>query len=316
MHVIVVTDGYTLNPGDLTWQKFDSLGKVIVYDRTPASLLHERCRHATVIVTNKTPVDSHLIQVAKDLKLIAVTATGFNVIDTGAARKANIPVCNVPGYGTDSVAQHTFALILELTNHVGENAVSVNKGEWSSSIDWCYAKKPIVELRGKTLGIVGFGKIGQQTARIAQAFGMNVIYHSNTPRPGFATNVPLDEVFSKSDVVSLHVPLKSENIRFVNHRLLSLMKSSAYLINTSRGQLINEQDLADALRERKIAGAALDVLSEEPPVAGNPLINLPNCIITPHNAWLSVEARNRILDTTYENIKAALNGNPQNVVNL
>lgn len=315
MHVIVVTDGYTLNPGDLSWQKFDSLGEVIVYDRTPASLIHERCSHATIIVTNKTAIDSSIIQAAKDLKVIAVTATGFNVIDTEAAAKAKIPVCNVPGYGTDSVAQHAFALLLELTNHVGENAKSVKNGEWTSASDWCYSKKPIVELRGKTIGIVGFGKIGRQTAEIAHAFGMKVIYHSNAAIPGFATKVSLEEVFSKSDVVSLHVPLKNENMGFVNHRLLSLMKPTAYLVNTSRGQLINEEDLAAVLRGQKIAGAALDVLSKEPPPADNPLLNLPNCIITPHNAWLSAEARKRILDTTYDNIRAALNGNPQNVVN-
>jgi glycerate dehydrogenase len=315
MNLIVVTDGHTLNPGDLSWKQFEAMGKIVVYDRTSGADALNRCKDATVIITNKTLIPSTVIHFAENLKLIAVTATGFNNVDIEAARQKQIPVCNVPGYGTDSVAQHTFALILELTNYVGKNSSSVTNGEWFRSEDWCYTKTPITELSGKTIGIIGFGKIGQKVAAIASAFGMTVIYHSNHEKSGIGDKATLDEVFAQSDIVSLHLPLKTDNHAFVNLRLISLMKPSAFLINTARGQLIHERDLADALKAGKIAGAALDVLSQEPPSIENPLIGLSNCIITPHNAWLSIEARKRIMNITCENVRTALSGNPQNIVN-
>lgn len=312
---IVITDGYTLNPGDLSWEPFDALGEVIYYDRTRPEEIMARCREAHVIVTNKTPVSAEVIASAKDLKLIAVTATGYNVVDIAAAKRKGIPVCNVPEYGTHSVAQHALALLLELTNHVGRHAQSVREGEWVRAIDWSYARAPLIELKDKTLGIVGLGRIGNQAANIAHALGMNVIYHGGRAEKIPATPVSLEELFSKSDFISLHCPLKADNQEFVNTALLSRMKPTAYLINTSRGQLIREPDLADALKKGVLAGAALDVLSKEPPPADHPLLGLPNCLITPHNAWLSYEARQRILDTTIQNVKMGIEGRPQHVVN-
>ena len=313
---IVITDGYTLNPGDLSWKPFEALGELVLYDRTPEHLVGERCRNAAVIITNKTPISSSVIEAATSLKMIAVSATGYNIVDVNTAGKKGIPVCNVPGYGTDSVAQHTFALILELTNHVGKNASSVHQGEWSRSVDWCYSKAPLTELSGKTLGIVGFGRIGQKVGAIARAFGMNVVYSDRSDKFAEASRISLEEVFSQSDVVSLHCSLKDDNHSFVNERLLSRMKPTAFLINTARGQLINEQDLAAALKNKTLAGAALDVLSKEPPPPDHPLTGLSSCLITPHTAWLSFEARKRIMDATYENVAQALAGKPQNSVNF
>ena len=312
---IVITDGYTLNPGDLNWDDFKNIANVKYYDRTAANDVAERCHEATVIITNKTPVTAETIQRATKLKLIAVTATGYNIVDIAAAKQKKIIVCNVPEYGTDSVAQHTISLLLELTNHAGIHAQSVQQGEWEKSIDWCYTKAPLMELSGKTMGIVGFGRIGQKVAVIAKALGMKIIFYNPNKQSGMRTSVSLQELFAQSDVISLHCPLKSNNKEFVNKDLLSLVKRTAFLLNTSRGQLINEQDLADALQQKKLAGAALDVLSTEPPVNENPLIGLSNCIITPHIAWISFEARRRLLQTTLDNVKAALAGRPQNVVN-
>jgi glycerate dehydrogenase len=311
-NTIVVTDGYTLNPGDLTWEKFQTLGTFRYFDRTSTLEVYERCLKANVIVTNKTPLTQDLLTALPGLKVIAVSATGFNVVDIAAAKKRGILVCNVPGYGTDSVAQHTFSLILELVNHVGLNHRSVVEGEWQRCPDFCYTKAPMTELSGKTIGIVGYGAIGRKVAAIAQAFGMNVLYTRHHRDDASAT---IEEVFSLSDVVSLHCPLTKDNSGFVNEKLLSRMKPGALLINTSRGQLINETDLYRVLKEGSIGGAGLDVLSVEPPSKGNLLIGLPNCIVTPHNAWYSREARQRIMDVTYNNIVQALNGTPVNVVN-
>jgi glycerate dehydrogenase len=312
---IVITDGYTLNPGDLSWQAFENLGDLKYYDRTLPAEVADRCREATVIITNKTPITSNTINAAPQLKLIAVTATGYNIVDINAARDHGVLVCNVPEYGTNSVAQHTFALLLELTNHTGKHAASVAQGDWAHSADWSYVKAPVAELNGKTMGIVGFGRIGQKVAEIAKAFGMNVITYNKGKQTGLAVHVSLQDLFTQSDVVSLHCPLKEDNYGFVNRKLLSLMKPTAFLINTSRGQLVNEDDLAGALRQHVLAAAALDVLSTEPPAITNPLIGLPNCIITPHNAWVSVEARRRLMQATLDNIQAALNGKPVNIVN-
>lgn len=311
---LVITDGYTLNPGDLDWSPFQQFGELVYYDRTDTSEVVARCKNADIIVTNKTPIDETVIRSAKNLKVIAVTATGYNIVDIVTAKKHEVVVCNVPEYGTHSVAQHTFALLLELTNHAGKNAQSVREGEWVKSVDFSYSKAPIIELKDKVLGIVGLGKIGNQTAVIAQAFGMDIIHYRGRPSGVSSREVNLDELFSTSDFISLHCPLRPDNNAFVNRNLLRLMKPTAFLINTSRGQLIQESDLAEALNNRVLAGAALDVLSKEPPPADHPLLNARNCLITPHNAWLSFEARERIMNTTFGNIKAALLGQPTNVV--
>lgn len=312
---IVITDGYTLNPGDLDWKEIAAFGEIKYYDTSAKDTVTERCRDAEVIITNKTPVNGETIQSAKNLKLIAVTATGYNNVDTQAAKEAGVVVCNVPEYGTFSVAQHTFALILELVNHVGLHAQSVKDGEWTGAGKWCYAKKPITELKDKTLGIIGFGKIGEQVGVLGKAFGMNVIFHNRSQKTSaIARQVTMEELFRESDIVSLHCPLTKENEGFVNSKFLSVMKSSALLINASRGQLINENDLATALKNKVPAAAGLDVLSAEPPPAGHPLIHLDNCLITPHNAWISFEARSRIMKMTAENIRAFQKGQPQNVV--
>jgi glycerate dehydrogenase len=261
-------------------------------------------------------VNKDAIENCTKLKLISVLATGYNVVDTKAATEKGITVCNVPAYGTASVAQHSFALLLELTNRVGQHALSVAGGDWQKSPDWCYSLTPITELAGKTLGIIGFGHIGQQVAHIATALGMQVIYHSlHNKTTTLGKYVDMQTLFANSDAVTLHCPLTASNHEFVNKNLLRLMKTSAFLINTARGQLIQEQDLADALNNGQIAGAALDVLSAEPPQEANPLLFARNCIITPHIAWMSREARMRIMNVTRDNITAFLQGNPINQVN-
>ena len=312
---IVITDGFTLNPGDLSWQGIEALGSMQYYDRTNQVEVIDRCFNAAVIVTNKTIINAAVINTATQLKMIAVTATGYNNVDITAAKKKGVLVCNVPGYGTSSVAQHAFSLILQLTNHVGINAASVANGEWAAAEDWCYSRKPIIELKDKILGIIGMGKIGGQVAAIAKAFGMQVIYFGGKEKVAAAKPVNLYELFMQSDVVSLHCPQTSDNHAFVNKEILELMKPSSFLINTARGTLINEKDLAQALQQHRIAGAALDVLSTEPPAKSNPLVGLPNCIITPHNAWMSFEARRRMLEITVANIQGFIKAKRQNVVN-
>jgi glycerate dehydrogenase len=312
---IVITDGYTLNPGDLSWDQLAQYGRLQVYDRTSPEEFNERCRHADILVTNKTAVSAAQMDLCGQLKCICVTATGYNIVDITAASERGIPVCNVPAYGTDSVAQHTFALLLELTNRVGEHARSVAEGGWIQSIDWSYSLFPMQELSGKTFGIVGFGNIGRQVAAIAGAFRMQVKYYSRTPKEHpFAVYRSLDDLFNESDILSLHCPLTRDNKGFVNNDLLQKMRPASLLINTARGPLINEQDLADALNSNRIAGAALDVLSSEPPNPDNPLLKASNCIITPHNAWMSREARQRIMNVTEENLAAFLAGKPVNQV--
>jgi glycerate dehydrogenase len=313
---IVIIDSYTLNPGDLSWQVVESFGEIAVFERSTPEQIAERCREAEIVITNKVTFDRNLLSQLPFLKMIIVSATGYNIIDTHAAKQHNIIVCNVPAYGTASVAQHTFALLLELTNRVGLHADSVKNGDWQRCPDFSYTKTPIIELSGKTMGIVGFGHIGQETARIAQAFGMKVLYNSTRRSENREeTYVSLEELFAESDVVSLHCPLKPDNHQFVNKNLLKLMKKTAFLINTARGLLIHEQDLADALNAGQLAGAGLDVLSTEPPKEGTPLLTAKNCIITPHNAWVSREARQRIIDTVAAIIKSYQAGNVINVVN-
>lgn len=314
---IVITDGYALNPGDLDWSRIEAFGDVTVYDRTPANLVAERCQGADVVLTNKTPITKETINALTGTKLISVLATGYNIVDTAAARLQNLVVCNVPGYSTPGVAQHTIALLLELTNHTGLHATSVAQGEWVTSKDWSYSKAPVLELAGKTFGLVGFGNIGRQTALIAAALGMKIIYHTPTRKQGidFAEYVTLPQLFESSDVVSLHCPYNAATDKLVNESLLALMKPTAYLLNTARGQLVDEAALAAALNNGVIAGAGLDVLSAEPPPASNPLLDAKNCIITPHIAWGTKEARLRVLDITAKNIQAFLEGKPVNVVN-
>jgi len=313
---MVVTDGYTMNPGDLSWEALAALGELQVYDRTKPDQIIDRCRNAAIVLTNKVPFSAVTLEQLPGLKMIAVTATGYNIVDVGAASARGIVVSNVPGYGTASVAQHVFALLLELTNHVGKNAASVAAGRWQAASDWCYTESPVTELAGKTFGIVGFGNIGQQVAIIAKAFGMNVLYY--TPRnkaPAYGQSVDVNTLFSSSDIVSLHCPLTSENNAFVNAALLKTMKPSSILINTARGPLINEADLADALNNGVIKAAALDVISKEPPVDDNPLLHAKHCLVTPHNAWISREARERIMQVTTTNIAGFLANKPVNIVN-
>ena len=312
---IVVTDGATLNPGDLSWEALGEFGEYEIYPVSTPDETIERCRNADVAITNKVVFDRATIAALPKLTYIGVTATGYNIIDVAAAVERGITVTNVPTYGTASVAQMVFALLLELTQHVGHHAATVRQGRWATCDNFCYWDYPLVELAGLTLGIVGCGRIGQVTARLADAFGMTVIGYDAFPFTNDRiTPVTLDELLARTDVVSLHCPLTSETQGLINAERLTLMKKSAFLINTSRGPLICEQDLADALNAERIAGAGLDVLSTEPPKPDNPLLTAKNCIITPHIAWATRSARQRLLDMTVENLAAYLAGKPQNVV--
>jgi glycerate dehydrogenase len=314
---IVYLDGYTVNPGDLSWQPLRALGDCVLYDRTPPEQVIERARDAEIVLTNKVTLDGTTIRALPRLRCIGVTATGFNIIDVAAAREREIVVTNVPAYGTASVAQMTFALLLELTQHVGHHARTVREGRWSASPDFCYWDRPLLELAGLTLGIVGLGQIGREVARLAEAFRMKVIATSRQPAsdaPLGVRIVGMDELFRTSDVVSLHCPLTPDTAGLVNARRLATMKPTALLINTSRGGLIVEQDLADALNAGRIAGAAVDVLSVEPPTMSNPLLAARNCYVTPHIAWATQAARRRLLAVAVENVRAFLQGMPINRV--
>ena len=314
---IVVLDGYTLNPGDLSWQSLQQLGETIIYDRSATSEIASRIADADMVLTNKATLSADTIDKATSLKYIGVIATGYNVVDIVAAAKHNITVTNVPAYGTASVAQLTFALILELVTHVSDYAESVNNGDWVRSEDFSYQRKTIIELQDKTLGIIGLGKIGQAVAKIAMAFNMQVIASHKHPERDIVAGVRfVDEAscFRYADIISLHCPLNEQNKHFVNRRLLGMMKPSAFLVNTSRGHLINEEDLAHALNTGQIAGAGLDVLSTEPPIANNPLLNAKNCLITPHIAWAAYESRSRLMTEVVKNVKAFIDGAPVNIV--
>lgn len=316
---IVVLDGYTLNPGDLSWDGFRLLGEMKLYDRTDKDWILERSEGAEVLLTNKTPLESRTLEQLSALKYIGVLATGVNVVDTEAARKLGIDVTNVPDYGTDSVAQMTIALLLELCQHVRDHQDAVLAGKWADLGDFCFWDHPLIELAGKKIGIIGFGNIGQKVADIASAFGMEILAYSRTRtdqshRINFRW-VELSELFEQSDVVSIHCPLTPETKRMINRETLNRMKKSAFLINTARGLHIMEQDLAKALNEGLIAGAGLDVFSQEPPPPDNPLLKAKNCIITPHIAWATKEARSRLMDIAVKNLEAFLNGHELNVVN-
>ncbi|MDG0793773.1 D-2-hydroxyacid dehydrogenase [Cohnella ginsengisoli] len=313
---IVVLDGYTLNPGDQSWSGFERLGQVEVYERTAPELAEERAREARIVLTNKTPIRAELLAKLPSLEYIGVLATGYDIVDVRAAGERGIAVTNVPGYGTDSVAQSVFALLLELCRQAGLHDRSVKAGEWASSPDFSYWKTPLTELSGKTMGIVGYGRIGEAVARIAHAFGMKVLAykrHPGGPPPfeGFEW-ASLPELLESSDAVSLHCPLTTETEEMINRDSLARMKRSAFLINTARGRLIAEQDLADCLNAGGIAGAGLDVLSAEPPPAGHPLLSAANCIVTPHQAWATREARERLMATAVGNLEAYLAGKTAN----
>jgi len=313
---IVVLDGHTLNPGDLDWRGVEALGSLTVHERSNADEIVARAAGADIIFTNKTPLNAATIAALPALRCIVVLATGYNVVDTAAARARGIPVCNVPGYGTVSVAQHVFALLLELAQQTGHHARTVREGKWSACPDFCYWDFPLIELAGRTLGIVGYGSIGEAVARIGIAFGMKIIASTRRPRSAEGVEfISSDAIFRRADVVTLHCPLTDETRGLVNAARLATMKPGAFLINTGRGPLVVEQELADALNAGRIAGAALDVLSVEPPRRDNPLLAAKNCIITPHIAWATHSSRSRLMDVAVANLRAFLDGKPQNVVN-
>ena len=316
---IVVLDGYTLNPGDLSWDDLSALGELTVFEHSIEDQVLERAAGAEILMTNKCPITAaHLAQLP-DVRYIGVQATGFNVVDIEAARARDIPVCNVPTYGTMSVAQMVFAHILRFTQRVEHHAATVREGRWATCRDFCYWDYPLVELGEKIMGIVGFGRIGRRVSELAHAFGMEVVTYTQDGEPPIAADhvrvVELEELFRISDVISLHCPLTPKTDKIVNAERLALMKPTALIVNTSRGPLIDEEALAAALNEERIAGASLDVLAVEPPAADHPLYHTKNCCITPHIAWATGGARKRLLDTVAENVRAFLDGNPQNVVN-
>lgn len=315
---IIVLDGHTLNPGDLDWSALEQLGELTVYDRTAPEEVFLRAQGAEILITNKTPISGKVMEQLPELKFISVLATGYNILDIEAARRLGIRVSNVPGYSTASVVQLTFAFILEFTHHVQTHSDGVHAGKWASSKDFCYWDHSLVELEGKTLGIIGFGDIGKRVADVATAFGMNIIAHSRTQtdqkhRSNFHW-VGLDELFNQSDIISLHCPLTEETKGLINMINLKKMKPTSFLVNTSRGPLVVEKDLALALDEGWIAGAGIDVLSSEPPVEDNPLLSAKNCFITPHIAWASLESRTRLMEETRLNVKAYLGDKIRNSV--
>jgi len=313
---IVVLDGFTLNPGDNPWDAVAAQASLTVYDRTAEPLVVARARPADILLTNKTPLAAAALAQLPALRFIGVLATGYNIVDVVAARHRGIPVSNVPEYGTDSVAQHVFALLLELCHRVGEHNGAVHAGEWTASPDFCFWKAPPIELAGLTMGIIGCGRIGRRVAAMATAFGMRVIAAGHVQTPGDGVErAGVDAVFARSDVVSLHCPLTPENTGFVNRELLHRMKPTAFFINTARGGLVDEAALAAALNAGELAGAAIDVVSVEPLRVDNPLLDARNCIITPHLAWASLAARRRLMTQTARNIAAFLSGRPINVVN-
>ncbi|WP_396600463.1 D-2-hydroxyacid dehydrogenase [Algibacter sp. R77976] len=318
---IVVLDGYTLNPGDLSWKGIEQFGDVLIYDRTGNNSedIVKNIGDAEIVFTNKTPLSKAILTQVPQLKYIGVLATGYNVVDVKVAKALGVVVTNVPTYGTQAVAQFTMALLLEMCHNVGNHSNAVNEGEWTKSLDFCFWNSPLIELDGKTLGIIGFGKIGQATAKIAQAFGLNILAYSRSEKPELETEtckfVSFDELLESSDIISLHCPLTDDTKGIINKGNIDKMKDGVMLINTSRGGLIVEDHLKTALNLGKVFGAAVDVVSTEPIKADNPLLQAKNCIITPHIAWASRAARARLMQTTVENLKAFLEGNPVNVVN-
>lgn len=315
---IVVLDGYTLNPGDLSWKDLEALGTVKIYDRTHPGEVVERATGAQIVLTNKTVLDGEALSQLPDLRYIGVLATGYNVVNLEAARRQGITVTNIPAYSTDSVAQMVFAHLLNITQRVGHYAEEVASGHWTKQADFSYWNTPLVELAGKTLGVIGLGHTGMATARIALAFGMQVLAYTSKSAAELPAGIrkadSLEQVFSDSNVVSLHCPLTETTKNLVNMERLKLMKREAVLINTGRGGLVNETDLAEALEKGLLAAAGVDVLSSEPPVPGHPLVGVKNCFITPHIAWATLEARQRLMGQAVRNIEAFLSGQPINTV--
>lgn len=315
---IVVLDGRTVNPGDNPWDELAELGELVIYDRTERARVVERALGADILLTNKTWLDAEALAVLEGLKGICVLATGYNVVDVHAARERGIPVCNVPSYSSESVVEHTFALLFELARAVGLHDRAVRAGEWENSPDFCFWKTPQLELCGKTMGVVGYGSIGRRVAEVARAFGMRVVAtrssrHSGADEVEF---LPLEAIFSRADVLSLHCPLTPETEQLIRWDRLVTMKRTSLLLNTARGALVREEDLARALDQGVIAGAALDVLDSEPPKPSNPLLRAPRCLLTPHLAWTTLEARRRLVRTSVDNVRALLAGRPIHVVNL
>lgn len=320
---IVILDGYTENPGDLSWEGFERLGELTIYDRTPVQdkgEIQKRIGSAEIVITNKTPLTREIIEACPQIRYIGALSTGYNVIDIEAASERGIPVSNIPAYGTDAVAQFTFAMLLDICHHAAHHSQAVHEGRWSACADFCFWDYPLMELSGKTMGIIGFGRIGRAVGKLANAFGMKVLAYAPHKRPEQETNIchyaELDELFAKADVISLHCPLFPETEGMINKESISRMKDGVILLNTGRGPLIVEQDLADALNSGKIYAAGLDVVSVEPIREDNPLLTAKNCLITPHIAWASKESRQRLMDTAVGNLEAFLAGRPVNVVNL
>ncbi|MBW7573202.1 D-2-hydroxyacid dehydrogenase [Caproiciproducens faecalis] len=316
---IVVLDGYTENPGDLTWEELENLGELTVYDRTPADKVVERIGDAEAVYTNKTSITKAVLDACSNLKFIGVLATGYNVVDVKAARAKGIPVANIPTYGTDAVSQFAIALLLELCHHIGEHSDCVKKGDWTNNADWCFWNYPLVELAGKTMGIIGFGRIGQKTGQIAQALGMKVVAYDSYRNAALESEtckyVELEELLKVSDVITLHCPLFPATKGIINKESISKMKDGVMIINNSRGPLIVEEDLKDALNSGKVGGAAVDVVSTEPIQMDNPLLNAKNILITPHISWASKESRQRLMNIAVENLAMFLAGTPVNIVN-
>ncbi len=311
---IVILDSFPTNAGDLDWSPLAVHCEVVTFESTAPSEVVDRCAGAQIVLTNKVALDAATIASLPDLRMIQVLATGYNVVDVAAAKRADVTVCNVPAYSTASVAQHAIALLLALTNRVETHAASVNRGEWTAGGVWSYWNTPLLELDGKTLGIIGFGAIGSRVAKIADALGMKILVAERVGRSCSYPQAPLEALFQMVDAVTLHCPLSPATQNLINADRLSRMKPTSYVINTGRGPLIDESALAQALRDGTIAGAALDVLSKEPPLADNPLIGLPNCLITPHHAWASFAARSRMVEVIFRNVGQFMSGHPQNVV--
>lgn len=319
---IIILDGYTENPGDLTWEGFEKLGEVVVYDRTSLTQVDEiisRIGDSEIVITNKTPISKKVFEACKNIKYIGVLATGYNVVDTKEASKRGIPVCNIPTYGTDAVGQFAIALLLEICHHVQHHSDAVHEGRWERNDDWCFWDYPLIELSGKNIGIIGYGRIGQTTGKIAQALGMKVLAFDAHKNPDLESDtckyVDLDQLFAKSDVIALHCPLFPETEGIINKENIGKMKDGVIIINNSRGPLIVEQDLADALNSGKVYAAGVDVVNTEPIKGDNPLLKAKNCFITPHISWAPKESRARLMNIAVENVKEFIEGKPQNVVN-
>ncbi len=315
---IVILDGYTENPGDLSWNELEELGELIVCERTPTDKIVERIGDADAVYTNKTPISRETLDKCPNVKFIGILATGYNVVDVAAAKEKGIPVCNIPTYGTEAVGQFAIALLLEICHHVGHHNEAVHEGRWEQNDDWCFWDYPLIELARKTIGIIGFGRIGQATGRIAKALGMKVIAYDSHPSESgksIADYVSLEELFAQSDVIALHCPLFPETEGIVNKANIAKMKAGVIILNNSRGPLIAEQDLADALNSGKVYAAGLDVVSTEPIRGDNPLLTAKNCIITPHISWAPKESRQRLMDIAVDNLRQFLAGKPVNVVN-